>query len=193
MAVIETMKGDALLSRQSRLSIVSLVILTVLVALAYAFNVAVVEDIVSRYPDATMTPLAGLAWSLLFSVVGGAFVIAMTKLIAMGKDLSWRSLVTCYLLSSGWHVAGGLYAVYLWQSGGWPEPGGSVLLGLNLFEWDGRLGGFMRDVSTDEVLHLVTYAALVCHLARWRKAWWLYAIVLTPWLAYTWITNSLRP
>ncbi|MBI5467279.1 MAG: hypothetical protein HY975_03675 [Candidatus Kerfeldbacteria bacterium] len=191
MAIAETMKSDASPLRQSRLGAVSLVILTILIALAYAFNVAVIEDVKSRFPDVTMTAMAGLAWSLLFSVIGGAIVIALTKVITMGRDLSWRSLITFYLLASGWHVVGGLYAVYLWQSGGWPEPGGTVLLGLNLFEWDGRIGHWLQHVSIDELLHLVTYTALVCHLARWRKAWWLYTVLLAPWLVYTWITSSL--
>ena len=180
-------------SRWSRLQgTVSLITLAILIILAYGFNVAIIEEIRGHYPDSTLTPLSGLIWSFLFSGSVGAITIAITKVITMGRNVSWRSLITCYLISSGWHVLGGLYVIYLWQSGGWPDARDSILLNLNVFNWDGRGGNFLQHVSIDELLHLVTYVALVSSLAGWRRAWWLYAVLLTPWVAYTWFTNSLR-
>lgn len=193
MAVVAMARSVAPASRWSRhQGAASLIILAVLLALAYAFNVIIVEDIRSRYPDSTLTPLSGFIWSLLFSVPAGAIAIVITKVITMGRNVSWRSLITRYLISSGWHVVGGLYVIYLWQSGGWPDAGESVLIGLNVFGWDGRFGRFLQFVAIDELLHLVTYVWLVSQLCEWRRAWWFYAALLTPWLAYTWFTNSLR-
>ncbi len=193
MSVVETTRVAVPAQRWLRYQgLAILTVLVILVGLAYAFNLIIVEDIRSRYPDSTLTPLYGLMWSLLYSGSIGAVAIAFTKVLTMSRNVSWRSLVECYLMASGWHVLGGLYALYLWQSGGWPGPGESVLINLNVFDWGGRVGHFLKFVSIDELLHLVTYIALVSNLAGWRKAWWFYAALLTPWLAYTWFTNSLR-